>query len=227
MLSPAEAGEACSLQPGSRTVHCRAATRGTFNSILLYGGARRRGLPHQPNRRVSSRRASFHPMAHAAAVTMPTKLTATRSSKGRELDNEAAEQTAQAPKLHFPPGFEEEKGIDGGGQARHGAAPCHAAPELCRLRRRVKGFVRELERARTAKIPDAAAAWGCRPGTAGAASLPLRWGQRCCRPTGWCGVQILPCWTTARIISGAGRGKILLQGRYGLLPHRAGRPGHS
>ena len=38
---------------------------------------------------------------------MPTKLTATQL-KGRELDNEAAEQTAQAPKLHFPvPRFEE------------------------------------------------------------------------------------------------------------------------
>ena len=47
------------------------------------------------------------PYAHAAAVTMPTKLTATQL-KGRELDNEAAEQTAQAPKLHFPvPRFEE------------------------------------------------------------------------------------------------------------------------
>lgn len=47
------------------------------------------------------------PYGHAAAVTMPTKLTATQL-KGRELDNEAAEQTAQAPKLHFPvPRFEE------------------------------------------------------------------------------------------------------------------------
>lgn len=47
------------------------------------------------------------PYGHAAAVAMPTKLTATQL-KGRELDNEAAEQTAQAPKLHFPvPRFEE------------------------------------------------------------------------------------------------------------------------
>ena len=47
------------------------------------------------------------PYGHAAAVTMPTKLTVTQL-KGRELDNEAAEQTAQAPKLHFPvPRFEE------------------------------------------------------------------------------------------------------------------------
>ena len=47
------------------------------------------------------------PYGHAAAVTMPTKLTATQL-KGRELDNEAAEQTAQTPKLHFPvPRFEE------------------------------------------------------------------------------------------------------------------------
>ena len=47
------------------------------------------------------------PYGHVAAVTMPTKLTATQL-KGRELDNEAAEQTAQAPKLHFPvPRFEE------------------------------------------------------------------------------------------------------------------------
>lgn len=59
-----EAGELFAAA-GSRTVRCRAATRGAFNSILLCRPPRRAGLPHRPPRRVSSRRsrASFHPMA--------------------------------------------------------------------------------------------------------------------------------------------------------------------